>query len=100
CVTELGVVAAKPVSTAIQGQTIVLQAISVVPTQTVFQWYSGRIPDVSHPIANAGAGSELDFIAQTPGANYVWVMATTPCRESVAQFRIDVAQLRRRSSGH
>jgi hypothetical protein len=100
CATEPGVIAAKPVSMAIQGQTVVLQAISVVPAQTVFQWYSGRIPVISHPIANAGAGPELDFTAQTPGSNYVWVKATTPCRESVAEFLIDVAQLRRRSSAH
>jgi hypothetical protein len=99
CGTEPAVIAAKPVVTATQGQTVSLQAITP-SSHTVFLWYFGRLGDDSHPITNSGAGPELRLTAAIFGANYVWVMARTSCSESMAVFRIDVAALRRRSTGH
>lgn len=99
CMREPGVIAARPVIAALQGQAVDLQAIFVSPTVTTFQWFAGRLGDSSHPITE-GAGPELSLIAQTPGTNYVWVAAQSRCSASIAEFRVDVAPLRRRSSGH
>jgi hypothetical protein len=100
CGTEPPVVAARPVTTATQGQTVSIQAITPLATHAVFLWYSGRIGDDFHPITNIGAGPELRLLTDTPGMTYVWVMARTLCSESTAEFRIDVAPLRRRSARH
>jgi hypothetical protein len=99
CAPEPGVIAASPVVVALQGQAVTLQAISAIPANTVFQWFAGRLADFSHPITDADAGPELSLIAQTPGPNYIWVVARTPCLSSIAEFRIDVAPIRRRSAG-
>jgi len=99
CMSEPGVIVARPVITAVQGQAVALQAIFPAPTVASFQWFSGRLGDSSHPITDA-AGSELSLIAQTAGPNYVWVSVSSRCSTSIAEFRIDVAPLRRRSSGH
>lgn len=100
CSREPGVLAARPVIAATQGQTVALQAISQAPTRTVFQWYAGRVADVSHPMTDGGAGSELSFAVQSPGTSYVWVVARTLCTESIAEFRLDVTPVRRRSARH
>jgi hypothetical protein len=99
CGTEPAVVTSRPVITAIQGQTVSLQAISP-SSRAVFLWYSGRIGDDSHPITNDGAGPELRLLTNMPGTSYVWVIARSPCSESTAEFRLEVAALRRRSAGH
>jgi hypothetical protein len=98
CGIEPAVVAAKPVIAATQGQTVSLQAITP-SSHTVFLWYSGRLGDDSHPITNGGSGPELHLTTETPGTSYVWVMARTPCSVNTAEFRLDVAALRRRSAG-
>jgi len=100
CGSEASVIAAKPVITATQGQTVSIQAITPMASRAVFLWYSGRIGDDSHPITDGGAGPELRLMAETAGTRYVWVVARTPCSDSMAEFRIDVAPLRRRSAGH
>lgn len=100
CAAEPSVIAAKPVIAALQGQAVFVQAITPVANRAVFLWYSGRIGDNSHPITDGGAGPELRLMASTAGTSYVWVVARTPCSESMAEFRIDVAPLRRRSVGH
>src|SRR4051812_36638622 len=69
CGIEPPVIAAKPVITAILGQTVSLQAITSSATHAVFLWYSGRIGDESHPIANSGAGPELRLTTDTPGTS-------------------------------
>jgi hypothetical protein len=99
CGIEPGVIAAKPVIAATQGHTVSLQAITALASHAVFLWYSGRIGDDSHPITNSAAGSELRLTTETAGTRYVWVVARTPCSDSMAEFRIDVAPLRRRSAG-
>jgi len=99
CGIEPAVVAAKRVIAAAQGQTVSLQAITSPSTSAVFLWYFGRIGDDSHRITD-GAGPELRLMAETAGTRYVWVMARTPCSASAAEFRLDVAPLRRRSAGH
>jgi hypothetical protein len=99
CAPEAWVIAVRPFIVATQGQEVTLQAISATPANTVFQWFAGRLGDVSHPITEDGAGPELSLITRTPGTNYMWVVAHTPCTDSTAEFRIDVAPIRRRSSG-
>lgn len=99
CGAEPSVIAAKPVIAALQGQAVSVQAITPVAARAVFLWYSGRIGDNSHPITDGGAGPELRLMTSTAGTSYVWVVARTSCSESMAEFRIDVAPLRRRSAG-
>jgi hypothetical protein len=98
CGFEPPVIPAKPVITSLQGQVVSIQAITPVAPRAVFQWYAGRIGDHSHPIT-VGGGPELRLLTDTVGANYVWVVVRTPCSESKAEFRIDVAPIRRRSTG-
>jgi hypothetical protein len=98
CGPEPSVIAAKPVITVLQGQAVSIQAITPLAPTAVFLWYSGRIGDNSHPITDGGAGPELRLMTSTAGTSYVWVVARTPCSESMAEFRIDVAPLRRRSA--
>lgn len=99
CGREVPVTAAIPVITSLQGQPVSLQAIAYSPL-TVFLWYSGRIGDLSHPIINGGAGPELRWTSATVGTTYVWVDARVPCSDSYAEFRIDIAPIRRRGAGH
>jgi len=99
CGIEPPVIAAKPVITSLQGQTVSIQAITPVASRATFQWYAGRIGDDSHPITDGGAGPELRLLTETAGTTYVWVVVRTSCSASMAEFRIDVAPLRRRSAG-
>ncbi|HXH39478.1 MAG TPA: hypothetical protein VNN08_12685 [Thermoanaerobaculia bacterium] len=99
CGPEPAVIAVNPAITAREGQAVSIQAITPVASRAVFLWYSGRIGDFSHPITDGGAGPQLRLKTETAGTSYVWVLARTPCSESMAEFRIDVVPLRRRSVG-
>src|SRR5258706_14140817 len=85
--TEPLVIAARPVITAFQGQTVSIQAITPMAARAAFLWYSGRIGDHSHPITDAGTRPELRLKAETAGTSYVWVVVRTSCSASVAEFR-------------
>jgi hypothetical protein len=100
CGIEPAVIPAKPVITSLQGQVASIQAITPAASRAVFQWYAGRLGDDSHPITDSGAGPELRLLTETAGTSYVWVVVRTSCSTSMAEFRIDVAPLRRRSAGH
>lgn len=100
CGAEPSVTAVKPVVAVLPGQAVSLQAITPLASRTVFQWYAGRIGDTSRPIMDSGAGPELRWIAEAAGTSYVWVEARTVCSGSRAEFRIDAASPRRRSTGH
>lgn len=96
CGVEPPVIPAKPVIASIQGQLVSIQAITPAASRATFQWYAGRIGDDSHPIAG---GPELRLLTETAGTTYVWVMARTSCSTSMAEVRVDVAPIRRRSAG-
>lgn len=95
CGKDVPVIAATPV---LQGQTVSLRAIAT-ELNTTFIWYSGRVGDNFRPLIDGGSGPELRWTPATVGTSYVWVVARTPCSDSMTEFRIDVAPLRRRSAG-
>ncbi|HEX6088092.1 MAG TPA: hypothetical protein VF266_26415, partial [Thermoanaerobaculia bacterium] len=84
CGEEAPVVNATPVTATRAGVPVTLRVESRMTGRTTFTWYRGRLGDTSSPITNAGPS--LEFTPNGPGAHSVWVMATTTCSSSTAEF--------------
>ena len=80
------------------GEPVTLRAVSPIAERTTFTWYRGLVGDMSAPIA--AAGPELELTPNEPGQHYAWVMATTPCSSSTAQFEIEAFAPKRRGVRH
>ena len=74
------------------GKPVTLEAVTPIAHRTTFTWYRGHVGDQSSPIA--GSGPELSFIPQGRTES-VWVLATTPCSSSTAEFLVEVPVKRR-----
>jgi hypothetical protein len=98
CGKESPIQAAEPQQTAKTGEAITLRAVTPIANRTTFTWYHGLVGDMSAPIA--GSGPEIAFATNDPGTHYAWVLATTPCSSTTAQFEIDAVSPRRRSARH
>lgn len=98
CGKEPAIQAAQPQQTMKIGMPVTLRAETRIAERTTFTWYRGLIGDMSMPLA--ASGPELELTANEPGMQHAWVMATTPCSSSTAQFEINVAAPKRRSARH
>ena len=98
CGAEAPVIAEQPLIKARVGETVQLRAVTDIADRTTFQWYEGHSGDTSHPIAMGSA--ELPYRASATAKQYVWVLATTACTSSAAEFEIEVAPSRRRAARH
>ena len=58
-------------------------------------WYAGAVNDITHPI---GGGTELTFTPQAYGTQHVWARSAGFCSTDVAEFEINVPQLKRRAA--
>jgi hypothetical protein len=87
-----------PVIAAKKGEPVKLAVTASTETGRVLQWYAGRDGDTSRPLASAG--DDLTITPPAAGTHYVWVSAQSACAASSAEFRIDVANPRRRAAGH
>jgi hypothetical protein len=82
--------------TARAGELVALRALTPLTDRTTFTWYLGRTGDTSFPILQPGP--EIAFVSDDRGQHHVWVMATTPCSTSTAEFEIDVVPTKRRAT--
>jgi hypothetical protein len=98
CGSELPVLAEQPVIAARAGELVQLRAVSEIAPRTTFLWYAGRVGDTSQLLAIGG--TELTLRASTAAKQYVWVLATTTCTSSMAEFEIDVPPARGRAVRH
>jgi hypothetical protein len=98
CGSELPVLAEQPVIAARAGELVQLRAVSEIAQRTTFLWYAGRAGDTSQLLAIGG--TELTLRASTAAKQYVWVLATTTCTSSMAEFEIDVPPARNRAVRH
>jgi hypothetical protein len=98
CGEEAPVVNATPVTAARPGVPVTLRVESRMAGRTTFTWYRGRTGDTSSPIT--AAGPWLELTPNASGTNYVWVMATTTCSSSTAEFVVEVPTPKRRSARH
>ena len=98
CGNESPVQAAEPRQTTKIGEAVALRALTPIAARTTFTWYHGQVGDLSAPIA--GSGPEIAFATNDAGPHYAWVLATTPCSSSTAQFTIDAVSPRRRTARH
>lgn len=98
CGAEAPVTAEQPRIKTRAGETVQLRAVTEIADRTTFQWYEGHSGDTSHPIATGGA--ELPYTASAAAKQYVWVLATTACTSSAAEFELEIAPSRRRAAGH
>jgi hypothetical protein len=95
CASEPAIVAAEPRIESKLGDAITLRALSSIAERSHIVWYAGELGDTSRPIPFAG--TELTFTPESAGTHHYWVMATTPCSTSSAQFEVVVRPLKRRS---
>ena len=95
CRAEGPIENATPVVKIIAGKPVTLRVETPIAHRTAFTWYRGRNGDKSQPIGGA-AGPEL-VLTPERGTEYVWVLATTPCSTSSAEFRIDVQPSKQRA---
>jgi len=98
CLPEEPVQPARARQTAKAGQPILLQAQTPIASRTTFAWYHGRIGDMSFPIGQSGP--EIVYVTDDPGSHYAWVLASTPCSSSTAEFEIDAYRPKRRGARH
>lgn len=96
CAAEAPVQAAEPRQATRPGVPVTLRAVTPAAERATFTWYHGRVGEMSAPIANSGP--EVVFASNDHGVQYAWVMATTLCSSSTAQFEIEVTTPRRRSA--
>jgi hypothetical protein len=94
CGREDPIHADTPERAAVRGDTIRLRVLSPIAHRTTFAWYHGRTGDTSKPLNASGA--EVDLVPATAGTHYAWVLATTPCSSSMAEFRIEVRMPKQR----
>lgn len=95
CGAEDPIQAAAPEQIAATREPIALRALTPIANRTTFTWYLGRTGDTSRPIS--ASGPEIAFVTNDIGTHYAWVLATTPCSSSSAEFRIDAHAPRRRA---
>ncbi|HEX6088093.1 MAG TPA: hypothetical protein VF266_26420 [Thermoanaerobaculia bacterium] len=98
CGREPEIQAATPSLSAKIGMPVLLRAETPIAERTTFTWYRGLVGDMSEPLA--ASGPEFLFASNDPGVQHAWVMATTPCSSSTAQFAVDVVAPKRRSARH
>jgi hypothetical protein len=98
CGRENAVQAAPSRQTAVVGVPISLHAVTPIAERTTFTWYHGRVGDTSFPISQSGA--DVVYVTDDAGPHFVWVLATTPCSSSTAEFQIDAVNPRRRGARH
>lgn len=100
CGDSVPVRAERPVIAAKPSEKVTLHAVAqpMPDPLTTFKWYAGRLADTTHPLQ--GNASELHVTAGAPGTYYYWVVVTTPCSSSVAEFRVDVLPARVRAARH
>lgn len=98
CGEEPAIQAAEPRQTVKTGEAVMLRALTPIAARTTFTWYRGAVGDLSAPIAESGP--ELAFIPPAAGRHSVWVMASTPCSTSTAQFEVEAWTPRRRIARH
>lgn len=96
CRDEPPIHAAEPRQTTKIGQPVTLRAETPIAGRTTFTWYHGLAGDLSAPIA--ASGPEIPFATSDPGPHHAWVLATTPCSSTTAQFEIEAVAPRRRSA--
>jgi hypothetical protein len=94
CGDEDPIHAAEPRIAATIGKPVTLEAVTPIAHRTTFAWYRGRQGDQSSPLS--ASGPEISY-APVAGTQYVWVLATTPCSSSMAEFRVDGHPSKRRS---
>lgn len=94
CGREDPIQAALPQQHTLINVPVALRALTPIANRTSFTWYHGHIGDLSHPIN--GSGFEIPYVTNDVGAHYAWVLATTPCSQSMAEFRIDAHAPKRR----
>ncbi len=80
------------------GETVTLRAVTQFASRTTFTWYRGPAGDMSSPIA--AGGPEIPFTAGETGLHHVWVMATTACSTTTAQFAVEAFVPKRRTARH
>ena len=98
CPAEAPVQAAEPRQSTRPDVPVTLRAVTSAAAPTTLTWYHGRVGDMSAPIA--ASGPEIAFVSNDHGVQYAWVMATTPCSSSTAQFEIEVTAPKRRVARH
>jgi hypothetical protein len=98
CGREDAVQAAPGRHAAVTGVPITLRAVTPIADRTTFTWYHGRVGDTSFPIPQSGP--EIVYVTGDAGPHYAWVLATTACSSSTAEFQIDAVNPRRRGARH
>lgn len=79
------------------GEPVTLRAVTPIAHRTTFAWYHGRVGDLASPLAGSGPEVEL---TPTRATEYAWVLATTPCSASTAEFHVTAHASRRRTARH
>ena len=77
------------------GRPVTLEAFTPIAARTTFTWYRGRIGDASSPLP--GSGPKIVFTPRS-ASEAVWVLATTPCSTSMAEFRVTSHASKRRAT--
>jgi len=98
CGSEENVAAVNPYVVATTRVPITLRALTPHASRTAFTWYHGRTGDMTYPIGQSGP--EIVYVTDDPGPHYAWVLATTACSSSTAEFLIDAKPPKRRTSRH
>ena len=76
------------------GKPVTLEAVTPIAHRTTFAWYRGRVGDQSSPLPVSGP--QIELIPQSTSET-VWVLATTPCSTSSAEFLVTAHPSKRRS---
>ena len=76
------------------GRPVTLEVITPIAPRTNFTWYRGRIGDASSPLE--GSGPQIVFTPRS-ATEAVWVLATTPCSTSMAEFQVTSHASKRRA---
>ena len=76
------------------GKPVTLEAVTPIAHRTTFVWYRGRVGDQSSPLPVSGP--QIELIPQSTSET-VWVLATTPCSTSSAEFLVTAHPSKRRS---
>lgn len=97
CGVETTIENATPEVRTIAGKPATLRVETPIAHRTAFTWYRGRNGDTSQPIVGA-TGPQATLTPQGQGTEYAWVLATTPCSRSAAEFRIDALTPKQRAS--
>ena len=88
CGREDPIQAETPERTVDRGHAVTLRVLTPIAHRMAFAWYRGRAGDTSQPLS--ASGPQVELVPDTSGAHYAWVLGTTPCSSSMAEFRIDV----------